>query len=154
MNSWFLLWEIIILAILLVLAYYDGRYFTVPNFIVWPAISAVIIFNLFFSQNGWSWLLGLIVGGLFYLSQYWLTRGKDLGFGDVLLGILSGAILGYPVVIVAIFLTYLMAAVIAIGLLVFKKEKLTAELPLGVFINLATIICIFSGEKILLYLNL
>lgn len=99
-------------------------------------------------------LLGLAIGGGIFLIITLiggLIAGKEaMGFGDVKLmgaiGIIFGA---YNIVIISI-LSFLLAAVISIILIVSKKKKTNEYIPFGPFIVIATLMVILVPENIML----
>lgn len=93
--------------------------------------------------------------GLFFLSLIVLTRGRGMGGGDMKLGIFIGLILGFPLAIIALMLSFLTGAGAGVMLLLIGKKKFGQTIPFGPFLSLGAILSIFWGEKILnWYLNL
>ncbi|PIY78426.1 MAG: prepilin peptidase, partial [Parcubacteria group bacterium CG_4_10_14_0_8_um_filter_35_7] len=62
---------------------------------------------------------GIIVSG-FFLLQFLVSRGKWIGGGDIRLGFLMGVMLGWPKAIVALFLAYIIGALIGVILIILK----------------------------------
>lgn len=85
---------------------------------------------------------------LFFLILILLSRGKGMGMGDVKLGGLMGIFLGFPKTMVGIWLGFVLGALLAGGLLLFKKKKLKETIPFAPFLIFGTIIAFFWGEKI------
>jgi leader peptidase (prepilin peptidase)/N-methyltransferase len=78
-----------------------------------------------------------------------------MGMGDVLIGALIGLILGLSQTIIALFLAFLIGAVISIILLILRKKKMKSEIPFGPFLVFGAMISIFWGNILLTwYLNL
>lgn len=93
-------------------------------------------------------LSGLVIGGFFYLLII-ITRGKGMGGGDVKLGAFMGLILGFPHSFIALVLSFLTGAILAIFLLLSGKKKMGQAIPFGPFLVLGSLIALFWGEKIL-----
>lgn len=105
-----------------------------------------VVFNLIFAA---------IVGAAFFFVQYWLSKRKWLGAGDIRLGLLMGLMLGWPNVLAAIFVAYILGAAVSVILLITKIKKLKSEVPLGVFLTFATMIMLLYGNEIIgWYLNI
>lgn len=99
-------------------------------------------------------LAGISAAGFFFLI--WLvSRGKWMGFGDVKLGFLIGLFLGFPNVLVALFLAFFVGAIIGTGLMLVGKKKLKSEVPFGPFLITGIFLALFWGERLVeWYLNL
>ncbi len=129
---------------------YDFKYREILDSSTLP--SAVILFLL-------SWLLGwdawqsmglaILIGGGFFLAQYLLSRGKWIGGGDIRLGILMGVILGWPNIVLGLFLAYIIGAVFSLIMVTVKKQSIRGvETPFGTYLVLGTFIAMFWGDLI------
>jgi prepilin signal peptidase PulO-like enzyme (type II secretory pathway) len=142
-RNWFLI------AVMIVIFVYDLRWYLILDVITLPACLVVSGFNL---ALGYSWqnlLFSGIIGAGFFLIQFLISRGHWLGGGDIRLGLLMGLVLGWPYVILAIFLAYVGGSLVGLSLVAASKKKWGAKLPLAVFLTPATIIIMFWGEQIL-----
>ena len=61
--------------------------------------------------------------GGFFALQHFISKGKWVGSGDIRLGILMGFVLGWPMSIVALFLSYIIGSLYAIPVLILKKKN-------------------------------
>ncbi|MCK4554652.1 prepilin peptidase [Candidatus Parcubacteria bacterium] len=154
-RDWFLI------AVMIIIFIYDLRWYLILDIITLPACAIVFILNLIISfqcSQCAQWpnlLISGIIGGSFFLIQFIISRGKWIGGGDIRLGLLMGLALGWPKIIVAIFLAYLIGSVVGVGLLMAGKKKWGSKLPLGVFLSAATVVVLFWGERIVgWYMNL
>ncbi|MBI4262114.1 prepilin peptidase [Candidatus Uhrbacteria bacterium] len=146
------------ISVLLVIFVQDFRWGVILDRVTVPAIVLTLVFQLLLSPTivplttlG----LGMLIGGGFFALQYVLSRGRWIGGGDIRLGALMGAMLGWQLVIVALMLAYVGGAVIALPLLIFRIKHLGDALPFGIFLVPATIITLFYGEAIMRwYFNL
>ncbi len=94
------------------------------------------------------YLLGfLLAAGLFYLIVV-LSKG-GMGEGDVLLIGFFGFILGLRLVILNIFLSFILGALISLLLLLFKIKSREDPIPFGPFIIIAFTLSLFYGDIIL-----
>ena len=93
-------------------------------------------------------LLGILVGAGFFLLQYLISKGKWIGGGDVLLGVLMGVILGWPNILVALMLAYILGATVGVFLLLSKKKNLQDQLAFGTFLSVVTLLVMLWGDKI------
>ncbi|MCC7357440.1 prepilin peptidase [Candidatus Uhrbacteria bacterium] len=60
-------------------------------------------------------ILGMAFAGLFFAFQVLASRGNWLGIGDIWLGVYMGAVLGWPLLPISIYLAYLIGGSVAIG---------------------------------------
>ena len=99
-------------------------------------------------------LLGMIVGGGIFLLITLiggLIAGKEaMGFGDVKLMGALGLIIGWKNIIVVSVLSFLLAAIVSIVILLSKKKKANEYIPFGPFIVLSTVLTIFIPTDILI----
>lgn len=150
---------------LIVIFIYDLRHYIIPDRVVYPAIAAVIIYHLIRllgevrPLQDWRGLTSPILSALgaagFFLAIVLVSRGKWMGVGDIKLAFLMGLILGWPNILVALFLAFSIGAIIGVGLIVLKKKGLKSEVPFGPFLITGTFLALFWGSAITdWYLNL
>ncbi len=100
-------------------------------------------------------LLGAVGLAILFTLLIKITRGRGLGSGDVLIGLLLGLIVGFPKIIVAVFFGFTLGAVVSLILVILRKKGFGQTIPLGPFLSVATLLTIFFGDKIWAwYLNL
>jgi prepilin signal peptidase PulO-like enzyme (type II secretory pathway) len=98
----------------------------------------------------WKILLAILIGGTFFLVQYLLSRGKWIGGGDIRLGILIGAAFGrLDYLALTLMLAYFIGSVVGITLISLKKKGWKSEVPLGVFLAIASLITLFFGADVI-----
>lgn len=150
-TSLFSIVQFYLLAVLVVLFVYDLRYGLVPDKVVLPAIAVALIYNIVVTMSlqlvTWS-LLAIAVGALFFALQYYLSKGRWLGAGDIRIGALMGAMAGWPLIFVALVISYLIGGAFAGILLIFGKKRFGQTLPLGTFLTLGAAVVFLYGEQI------
>jgi leader peptidase (prepilin peptidase)/N-methyltransferase len=133
----------------------DLRYNTIPDEIVYPAmlISFLNAIRSFAGKEGFlAYAIAAAIGaGLFFFILVLLTRGRGMGMGDVKLAGLMGLVLGFPKILVALFLAFLTGAVWGGILVVMGKKKLKSHIPFGPFLVGATLISLVWGNQIFEY---
>ncbi len=151
-------------AVLLALFLYDFKYYLVPDIIAIPSALLALAFNLtihlstsslsdFWSVLGRYLLAGAVAGG-FFLLLFIISRGRWIGGGDIRLGFLMGFLVGWPLVLVALFLAYVSGALIGLGLIAAQKKTMQSIVPFGTFLAPATIITLlFGGQLLNFYLS-
>lgn len=103
-------------------------------------------------------VLGMLVGGgIFLLITVigGIIAGKEaMGFGDVKLMGALGLFLGWVNIIIVSVIAFLLAAIISIGILIFRKKQFGDYIPFGPFIVIASFIAIFTPFDLLLLIVL
>lgn len=139
----------IFLGGLVFLFIYDLKYKILPDLVTIPVAVAVFIINIILGVKITDLLLGVAVGGGFFLLQYLVSAGRWIGDGDIRMGALLGAALGWPNAIVAVFTAYILGGFYGGYLLVRKKAELKSQLAFGTFLAIGGAIALYWGEKII-----
>ncbi len=109
----------------------------------WLSIIAVIV----------SFLGGLVGGGsLWLVGEMWKRlRGVDaMGLGDVKMMFGVGALLGWQLTLLTIFLGAFSGAIIGIFLISRQKDKdMQTQIPFGIFLGIGSIISLLFGEQLI-----
>ena len=146
MPSLFLLLDRVYLVLIFL---YDLKYQEIwDRFTLIPA-GVLFVISLFFKWHSWfDMLIGVLIGAGFFLLQYLVSKGKWIGGGDIRLGALMGIILGWQNTILALFLAYLIGAIVGLGLIIAKKKNRDSAVPFGTFLVIGTFVAMFWGERI------
>lgn len=115
-------WHVkLVIVLLIVAAYIDGRQLRVPNWLTFPMVLSGLLFNLWI--GGWAGfgagLLGLGVGLACLLPMYAVG---GMGAGDVKLLGGVGAWLGAGVTFSAFCVSAIVGAVMAVGLMLYRRR--------------------------------
>jgi len=142
------------IGVLTFLFVYDARHQLLPDAVTLPAILLAFLVNLFIpiyknnpipgSQN---LLIAILFGIIFFALQYYLTRGKGVGSGDIRFGALMGAMLGFPSIWTALSVSYILGAIFALGLIIKGDKGLKSKMALGPFLALGTLIVYLYGDQ-------
>lgn len=142
----------IISAFLIIIFVYDLKHLIIPDKFIYPAIVISFIYQLINLRLG---ILNNILAGLaglfLFLSIVIVSHGKWMGVGDVKLVFLIGLLLGWPEILVALFISFFSGAIIGIGLISAKKKGLKSEVPFGPFLVFGTFIALFWAVEIIQY---
>ena len=141
--------DLFFVLVLILIFVIDLKYYLILDKIIWPSIVVALIFNIILNLGIWPLILGIIMGAGFFGWQYLLSAGKWVGEGDIKLGALIGAMLGWQLTLLTIVMAYLIGGLVAAILLISKQKKIGDVLPLGTFLSAAAIIVLLWGEKIL-----
>ena len=72
-----------------------------------------------------------------------------MGVGDIKLAFFMGLVLNWPLIILALFLAFLIGALVGVFLIILNKKKLKSEIPFAPFLIVATLISLFWGGEII-----
>ena len=72
-----------------------------------------------------------------------------MGMGDVKLVFFMGLFLGFPKIIVALFLAFFAGAAIGVILMISGKKTLKSEIPFGPFLVFGTFLALFFESAII-----
>lgn len=142
-------------AFLIIIFVYDFKYYLVADAVVLPAAAIALVFNVVLHGDIYKTLLACVVGAGFFLLQFVVSRGKWIGGGDIRIGLLMGALLGWPEVLLALVLAYTLGSVVSIFLIASHKKQWTDRVPFGTFLTVATFASLLYGSEIIKwYFNL
>jgi leader peptidase (prepilin peptidase)/N-methyltransferase len=137
---------------LIVLFVIDLQHRILPNVITVPGIVAGLAFSLVGPPGWMSSLVGIAIGGglLFGIAEaYRLVRHEEgLGMGDVKMGAMVGAFLGWQLTLLALVLSSFLGSIIGVGVIVARKGDMKYALPFGSFLALAALVASLWGEPI------
>jgi prepilin signal peptidase PulO-like enzyme (type II secretory pathway) len=149
----------LLICVMVIIFVYDLRWYLILDVVSLPASLVFLIFNLvidYLKFNGslpanvWQGLLfSGIIGMSFFLLQFIISKGRWIGGGDIRLGLLMGLALGWPNILVALFIAYILGSVVGVGLIMAGKKQWGSQVPFGVFLSVATIISLFWGSQLL-----
>jgi leader peptidase (prepilin peptidase)/N-methyltransferase len=169
---------LVFVSTMIALIFIDADHMILPNVITYPLLIFALLVRLVlplacgyvFVDTTYSpinqladqpaWLvslagavMGALVGGgsLWLVGEIWKRlRGVEaMGLGDVKMMFAVGALLGWRLTLLTIFLGAFVGALIGIVLVLrTKKKDFQAQLPFGIFLGLASIIALLFGDRI------
>lgn len=136
-------------SLLLVLLGIDLEHQRIPNKIVYPAIALALVAAVLTpgAQPVALLLGGAIAFGLLLLIALLLPGG--MGMGDVKLTAFIGLIVGYPLVLVMLFFSFLLGGAVAGALLLAGKVGRKESIAFGPFLAVAGMTTLLYGDAIL-----
>lgn len=143
-------WDLGVYAIysvfLLIIFVFDLRYYLILDVVSVPAMVIAALASYFILDlDILSMAIGALIGGGFFYLQYLVSRGKWIGGGDIRLGVVMGLMLGFPNILVALFVAYCVGSLVGIGLILAHTKQWKSQVPFGTFLSAATIITFFFG---------
>jgi len=148
--SWLLLRDWFLIITLVIVFVYDLRWQFVPVKVIWLMGALIWILNIIL---GVSWITTLsfaALGAIFFCFQYFLTKKKGVGEGDIWLGAFLGA--AYPsagLLLLIMVLSYGLGSIISLILVLRTKKNWKSRIALGPFLASGAIITLIWGEKII-----
>lgn len=167
-------------AVMIALIFIDAEHMILPNVITYPlllfAVLSRLLFPIFISTNYFSdidyyplaglkgyplWtislggaVLGALAGGgsLWLVGEIWKRlRGVEaMGLGDVKMMLGVGALLGWRLTLLAIFIAAFTGAVAGVGLIAVRRDKdLQGQIPFGIFLGLGSFFALLYGDQMI-----
>lgn len=143
----------LISSVLLVITFIDLKEMIIPDILVIIILILSIIYKVInyvlynIHPEILNGLGGLLIAGGIFLAIVILSKG-GMGGGDVTLIASLGFILGIKYILLSIFLSFILGAIISLFLLIAKIKTRKDPIPFGPFIVLAFFITVFWGESI------
>lgn len=150
-HTWETGYLFFVFSSLLVIFVFDLKYYIIPNGVVYPLIGIVLAHMAWgggFFPPQYPIISALVVSG-FFLALYLVSRGTWIGFGDVKYGIFMGLFLGFPLIVVGWFVSYVLGAFIGGAMIMMHRKGLKSEIPFGPFLIIGTSIAYFFGSDII-----
>jgi leader peptidase (prepilin peptidase)/N-methyltransferase len=162
-NNYTLFYLLIIDCFLIVIFVYDLKHYIIPDKVVYPAIFLALLYQIVFNfqfpisaanfqlliNNFYPPFLSAVLAAAFFLAIVLFSKGRLMGAGDIKLVFLMGLVLSFPNILVALFLAFILGAIIGIGLVIFGKKNFKSEVPFAPFLISGTFIALFWGDKII-----
>lgn len=146
------------LAVGLILIYLfiiDLNYMILPDKAVFSLFFLAALYRLYLTVSGVMQVQDLsqtifaaVLSFVFFFLLWAGTKGKGIGFGDVKLVVPLALLLGAKSMIVALFLAFILGAIVGVLLLALKKGKLKTAIPFGPFLITATAVSLLWGDVI------
>lgn len=146
-----LFYWLFLISTMVVVAVVDFKYSLIPTTFVFSA-SAVALFYAYFLFTPNLFLehvLAAFAAALFFLLIVILSRGRGMGQGDIVLAFLMGMVLGYWGGAVALFLSFLSGACVALLLIALGKKKFGQTVPFAPFLVFGFMVSLFWWQQII-----
>lgn len=151
--EWLLVVRLLFVSALVVLFVIDLRHRILPDAITLTGIGIGLLASIWLSPGLLASGLGALLGGgcLWALSEtYFRLRGHEgLGFGDVKMLAMIGAVLGWKLMLLTLFLASLSGSVLGVSLMALGRGGLQSALPFGTFLAVGGVVAAFGGDAML-----
>ena len=139
----------VLLATLVVVTAIDLQHQLIPDVITLPGIVVGLAANLAIGHVSWlDSVIGIVMGGGLFLVIILVSRG-GMGGGDMKLGAMLGAFLGWKALLFALFAAIVLGGVVAIAVLVSGLRGRKDPIPFGPFLAAGGAMALFWGERII-----
>jgi leader peptidase (prepilin peptidase) / N-methyltransferase len=144
------------IAVLILVIVIDLEYRLILHVVTFPTTALAILATFVLTDNTWQLaLVGAVMGYISFLLVYWLGHmlfgPGALGYGDVTLAMMMGAMLGAHRIVFALVLAILLAGVISLLLIASRRLSLRSHMAYGPYLAIGGIIMIIWGNQILDY---
>lgn len=151
-NIFSFIFQVTFVSMLLVVFFTDLENQVVPDAVTLPGIAVGLVYN-YFDQNLFSAIEGMMLGWLLLylvgLAGKYIFKKDALGEGDLYVAALLGAFLGWDKLLLALFLAYILAAIVSMALLISGKVKIGQAIPFAPALAVGGAIALFFGSRLL-----
>lgn len=153
-----LFWVRIVLLNLVILSaltvfFSDMQKKAIPNLFLYALILTSAPAFLLTGADPWTALLdrliGLTIALAFFGGQHFFSKGKWLGSGDIFVGAAMALLLGWPKLLLALLLSYLIGSLVMLCILLAGKIKTGQSVPFAPFLILGTLIALYQGNQLI-----
>jgi leader peptidase (prepilin peptidase) / N-methyltransferase len=139
----------VLLATLVVVTAIDLQHQLIPDVITLPGILVGLVANLAIGHVSWlDCVIGIVVGGGLFLVIILVSRG-GMGGGDMKLGAMLGAFLGWKALLFALFAAIVLGGLVGVAVLVSGLRGRKDPIPFGPFLAAGGAMALFWGERII-----
>lgn len=160
-----LVYYLLIVACLIVIFFADLKYGIIPNKVIYTGILIATIF-IFSCKAGFcsaeqfsmynfanisftNYILSGVGAFFVFFILFLVTRGKGMGLGDVKFAFLIGLLVGFPGIVVSLYIAFLTGSIVAFILILWGKKHRRDTMPFGPFLALGTYITLLWGAEVL-----
>jgi leader peptidase (prepilin peptidase)/N-methyltransferase len=139
---------VVLLAALIAITGIDLQHQLIPDAITLPGILVGLLLNLATGRISWvESVIGILVGGGLFVAIILVSRG-GMGGGDLKLGAMLGAFLGWKALLFALFVAIVLGGVVGTVLLVTGLRGRKDPVPFGPFLAAGGAMALFWGERV------
>ncbi len=133
----------------------DWLYMIIPDLLVGALILMAFFYRAILVSLGAMQPLDLLYMFLstlslaaFFAGLWLVTKGRGLGFGDVKYAVAMGLILGWPRILVAVFLAFILGSLVSLFLIFLKKKQFGQRIAFGPFLVVGTVLALVMGSQL------
>ena len=136
-------------SLFIVILVIDLEHHLILNRVVYPAIALAFLARILTPNYG---IMSVVIGGVTgagILLLVALIFPGGMGMGDVKLAALIGLLVGFPQVLIALLICFVLGGAVAGGLLLARLKGRKDPVPLAPFLTAGLITTVFYGEEIM-----
>lgn len=146
-----LLYYLFLMSSFITVFFMDLKHGIIPFKIVIATLAAVTIKYLFMDPG---FILNYFISGVgvfgAFLLLFLITKGRGIGFGDVVFSLLMGYLLGWPQILLGVYIAFLTGAVVSLILVIVRRKRFKGGvIPFGPFLVSGTVVSLFWGQVII-----
>jgi len=145
-----IIYYLTIVSSLIAIFVIDLKYGIIPDKILALMLIILLPYSIVFEKNLFlSFLFAALGSFAFFFLLFLITKGKGMGLGDVKLAFIMGVLLGFPKIVVALYVAFLTGAIVSIILVLCGKKKFgKSTIPFAPFMVFGTFAAMFLGNQI------
>ncbi len=156
---------------LIVILVYDWLYMEIPSIVLWVSVALAIAYNLsidwlafygnhltpilktksslLLQTHTYAGVLAAFWAFLFFFFLAAKSKEKWMGMGDAYLVILLGLLLGWPQILLALFLAFFLGSIYGLTMLILGRRKMRSQIPFAPFLVLGAFITLLFYTSII-----
>lgn len=146
----------LLVGVLLILIFFaDLLYYIIPDVAVGLLLLLTVLYRLYLTISGVMRLEDLMYGvmglvlAVAMIGGIWLvTKGRGMGFGDVKFVVPMALLLGWPQIVVGLFVAFLLGGTVGTVLLLMRKKHVGDVVPFGPFLVAGTGVALVWGDML------
>lgn len=95
------------------------------------------------------YVLPAVISALFFFCLWFFSKGKAMGDGDIFLVFCISLVIGYPALIIALYVAFLTGAVVGVILILRRKRTMKSHIPFGPFLIFGMGVALAYSQPIL-----
>jgi len=146
----FIIYHLLIVSSLIAIFVTDLKYGIIPDKILAFMLIILLPYSIVFEKNLFlNSFISALGAFVFFFALFLITKSKGMGLGDVKLAFIMGILLGFPKIIVALYVAFLTGAIVSIILVLCGKKKFgKSTIPFAPFMVFGTFAAMFLGNQI------
>lgn len=145
--------EVLLAFVLVVIATFDLRWKLVPMEFIFGSTVILLAYRVLLGASALQLILGAIVIGVLLGMIVFASRGMMMGEGDPFVGLLMGAVLGFPLAIFGLLIAFIIGGSVAAALLIERAVTRKTEIAFVPFLAAGTMIAYWWGGPLELLLR-
>lgn len=142
-----------ILSTLIVIFFADAKYHIIPDSMQFLFLVFSVMYLVGEDLKPSPTYIQMVIDGLIVMAPILLlfaaTLGRGMGFGDVKLAFTMGVLLGRCNGLLALYIAFIIGAVVGVIFIVVSKRKMKSTIAFGPFLVIGTAVMLFFSDFVL-----